>query len=64
MILISTDLNTTYKRPIPVPSTILCTAKVERHDGRKLYMRATIEDGEGLVYTTGEAMFVEIKPRV
>ncbi|KAF2828533.1 hypothetical protein CC86DRAFT_380458 [Ophiobolus disseminans] len=54
-------LNTTYKRPIPTPSTILCTAKVERQDGRKLFIRATIEDGAGGIYTIGEAMFLGVK---
>lgn len=54
----------TYKRPIPAPSTILCTAKVTRHDGRKIFMRATIEDGEGVVYTTADGMFIEVKPKL
>jgi thioesterase superfamily protein 4 len=62
--LMSVDLNISYKRPIPTPSTVLCTAKVERQDGRKLYIRATIEDGAGVIYTVGEAMFVEIKSRL
>jgi thioesterase superfamily protein 4 len=58
------DLNTTYKKPIPTPGPILCTAKVERQDGRKLFVRATIEDGSGTIYTIGEALFVRIKPRL
>jgi thioesterase superfamily protein 4 len=62
--LISVDLNISYKRPIPTPSTVLCTANVERQDGRKLYIRSTIEDGAGVTYTVGEAMFVEIKSRL
>jgi thioesterase superfamily protein 4 len=37
---------------------------MERQDGRKLYVRATIEDGAGTVYTIGECMFVQIKPRI
>ena len=58
------DLNTAYKKPIPVPGPVLCTAKMERQDGRKLYVRATIEDGAGTVYTIGECMFVQMKPRL
>ncbi|KAF1365268.1 hypothetical protein EJ07DRAFT_161345 [Lizonia empirigonia] len=57
-------LNTTYKKPVPVPGPLLCTAKIERLDGRKLYICATIEDGTGVVYTTGECMFVEVKPKL
>lgn len=60
----ATDLNTTYKKPVPVPGPLLCTAKIEQLDGRKLYIRATIEDGTGVVYTTGECMFVEVKPKL
>ncbi|CAO2647839.1 Nn.00g087610.m01.CDS01 [Neocucurbitaria sp. VM-36] len=54
-------LNTNYKKPIPTPGFLLCTAKIERQDGRKLFIRASIEDGKGTVFTTGEAMFVEVK---
>lgn len=58
------DLNTVYKKPIPVPGPVLCTARIDRQDGRKVYVRATIEDGEGTVYTTAESMFVSSKPRL
>jgi thioesterase superfamily protein 4 len=58
------DLNTTYKKPVPTPGALLCTAKVERQEGRKLYIRATIEDGAGTVYTTGEGLFIGVKPRL
>ncbi|KAH7088291.1 HotDog domain-containing protein [Paraphoma chrysanthemicola] len=58
-------LNTIYKNPVPAPGTIKCTAKLERRDGRKLYVRSTIENGAtGVVCTIGEAMFVEVKPRL
>ncbi|KAJ4994150.1 thioesterase superfamily protein [Stagonosporopsis vannaccii] len=60
----ATDLNTVYKKPIPVPGPVLCTVTIERQDGRKLYVRATIEDGEGTVYTTADCMFVEIRPKL
>ncbi|KAF1831350.1 hypothetical protein BDW02DRAFT_57899 [Decorospora gaudefroyi] len=54
-------LNTAYKKPVPTPGKLLCTAKIERQDAgnRKLYVRATIEDGEGTTYTIGEALFVK-----
>ncbi|EAT84575.1 hypothetical protein HBI56_179300 [Parastagonospora nodorum] len=57
-------LNTTYKKPIPVPGTILCTARFEREEGRKLYVRGTIEDGSGTIYTIGEALFIKLKPKM
>ncbi|KAF1978533.1 hypothetical protein BU23DRAFT_549960 [Bimuria novae-zelandiae CBS 107.79] len=52
-------LNTTYKKPVPTPSTVLCTVKILRRERNKIYLRATIEDGEGTVFTTAEGMFVE-----
>ncbi|KAF1947647.1 hypothetical protein EJ02DRAFT_417161 [Clathrospora elynae] len=59
-------LNTSYKKPVPTPGLLLCTAKIEQQqqDGRKLYVRATIEDGTGTIYTTGEAMFVRATTRL
>ncbi|KAF2852894.1 hypothetical protein T440DRAFT_358290, partial [Plenodomus tracheiphilus IPT5] len=57
-------LNTTYRSPIPTPGVILCTAKVERAEGRKVWFRSTIEDGAGKVYTVGEALFIEIKNKL
>lgn len=49
---------------MPTPGVVLCTAKIERQDGRKLYVRATVEDGAGTVYTTGEAMFVQASTKL
>lgn len=38
---------------------LLCTTEVESIDGRKLWMKATLQDGpEGKVYATARALFV------
>ncbi|KAF2712481.1 hypothetical protein K504DRAFT_373193 [Pleomassaria siparia CBS 279.74] len=52
-------LNTNYKKPVSTPGVILCTAKFIRQDRNKIYANGTIEDGNGTVYSTGEAMFIE-----
>ncbi|KAH7400750.1 HotDog domain-containing protein [Phaeosphaeria sp. MPI-PUGE-AT-0046c] len=57
-------LNTSYKRPAPTPGALLCTARVEKQDGRKLYVRGTIEDGAGTVYTVGDGMFIKMAPKL
>ncbi|KAH9871984.1 hypothetical protein J1614_006243 [Plenodomus biglobosus] len=57
-------LNTSYRLPVPTPGVILCTAKFDRAEGRKVWLRATIEDGAGTVFTEGEAMFLEIKNKL
>ncbi|USP73827.1 hypothetical protein yc1106_01101 [Curvularia clavata] len=59
-------LNVTYKKPMPTPGTYLCTVKIEREagSGRKLFFRATIGDGNGTVYTIGEALFIRVTGRL
>ena len=55
-----TDLNTNYKKPLPTPGVVLCKATLDRVVRNKIYVRASIEDGNGTVYTTGEGMFVSV----
>lgn len=54
------DLNTNYKKPVPTPGVVLCTASWVKQDRNKIYVNATIEDGQGKVYTMGEGMFIEV----
>ncbi|KAF2444707.1 hypothetical protein P171DRAFT_280828 [Karstenula rhodostoma CBS 690.94] len=57
-------LNTTYKKPVPAPATVLCTVRLIRRERNKLYLRATVEDGQGTLFTIGDAMFVEVKSKI
>ncbi|KAF2738082.1 hypothetical protein EJ04DRAFT_429744 [Polyplosphaeria fusca] len=57
-------LTTNYKKPVPTPGIIMCTARFIRQERNKTYVEGTIEDGMGTVYTTGEAMFVEVKTKL
>lgn len=57
-------LNVTYKKPLPLPSIALSTAKFTKVDGRKHYVRGTLEDGNGQIYAIAEALFVEMKPKI
>ena len=51
-----------YKKPLPTPSVVMIKAKLDpRSGGRKLYIRATLEDGNGTEFTTTEALFLEVK---
>lgn len=51
-----------YKKPIPTPSVILCRSTLdEKSQGRKMWTSATLEDGEGGIYATGTALFIETK---
>jgi thioesterase superfamily protein 4 len=42
----------------------MCTAKIERQDGRKVYVHATIEDGSGMVYSIGKGLFIEVRSKL
>ncbi|KAJ4305298.1 hypothetical protein N0V90_000829 [Kalmusia sp. IMI 367209] len=57
-------LNISYKKPLPAPGIVLCTAKIVRRERNKIHMRATVEDGEGTVFTVGEGMFVEVNTKL
>ena len=54
-------LKVDYKKPVPTPGLVLCRAWIETTEGRKMFGRGTVEDGEGTVMATGEALFVVIE---
>jgi len=54
-------LNTTYLRPVRTPGTILVVARTVRAEGRKIWVEAYMEDGEGEKLAKAEALFVETK---
>ena len=54
-----------YKKMLPTPSVVLCRAWVEKEpEGRKVWVRASVEDGQGGVYATGRTLFIKIKPKL
>jgi thioesterase superfamily protein 4 len=58
-------LNVTYKRPVPTPGVVLCRTWLEsRSCGRKLWLRGTVEDGQGGVYAEAESLVIEVKKMV
>ena len=56
------NLNIDYLKPLAVPAWVLVRSHVERHEGRKVFIRGTVENGEGVVYAKSVALF--IKPKV
>ncbi|CAF0724436.1 unnamed protein product [Adineta ricciae] len=55
------NLNVDYKKPLLTPAWILVRAHVERVDGRKAYIHASVENGEDEIYA--EAVVLYIKPK-
>jgi acyl-coenzyme A thioesterase PaaI-like protein len=57
------SLEVAYKAKIAADSTILCTAIVDKVEGRKMYMTAELRDGpNGKIFATSKALFV--RPRL
>ncbi|KAJ9164748.1 hypothetical protein NKR19_g1013 [Coniochaeta hoffmannii] len=54
-------LNTSYKGKVTTPGTYLVVARMGKVDGRKLFISATVEDGQGAVLAKGEALFIGLK---
>lgn len=55
------SLKINYRKPVPTPGIVLCRASLIKIAGRKVWVDATIEDGDGVVYATGETMFLKSK---
>ncbi|QSZ30436.1 hypothetical protein DSL72_004959 [Monilinia vaccinii-corymbosi] len=53
-------LNITYRKPVRTPGVVLGRSWVERREGRKVFGKATIEDGKGMVLTSAEGLFVSV----
>jgi acyl-coenzyme A thioesterase PaaI-like protein len=54
-------LKVDYKKPIPTPVVMMCRGWVEKMEGRKIYGKGTVEDGEGGIMAVGEALFIIIE---
>jgi len=57
-------MNTSYRKRVPTPGVILCRARLEKVDGRKVFVYATIEDGKDTIFTVGQSMFLEIRNKL
>lgn len=61
-IAVTANLNSNYKAQIPVETTILLRAEITKVEGRKAWVRATVEDvGNEQVYVMADALFVQPK---
>lgn len=54
-------LKVDYKMPIPTPCYLLARTVLEgRSEGRKQWLKGSLEDGKGMVYVTAESLVVEV----
>lgn len=50
-------------QPLPAATLVNCTAEVESHEGRKIWVKAELTDAPGgSVFATSRALFVIPKP--
>jgi len=54
-------LNIQYKKPIRTPTVLLVKSRLTRREGKKLFGQASLEDGNGTVYATAEALFILVE---
>lgn len=54
-------LTVNYHKPLPANKWIVVRAKVVKQVNRKSYVAASIEDGNGNIYATGDALFIKPK---
>lgn len=47
-----------YKRPVNTPCVILVRAWQISYSGRKVWVKACIENGDGLAYATAKSLFI------
>jgi len=58
--IVTANLNVTYLKPVPTPSTILVSAKFKEIAGRKMFLLATVEDSSGVALARAEGLWVRI----
>lgn len=53
-----------YRAPIKTPGIVLARATVSKVEGRKVTVKATIEDGKGGVFADGEVLYIIARPKI
>lgn len=56
------NLSVDYRKPIPAPGVVLCRSWIKKVEGRKRYVRCTLEGPSGVLYVDANALFLEFKP--
>ena len=62
---ITVTLNTTFRQPVRTPSVVLCRVWMEKEpQGRKAWVQASIEDGNGGVYASADSFILRMKGKL
>ena len=62
--IVTAYMNTNYRKSMRTPGFILAKAHLDgaRSGGRKIFVKASLEDGKGAVLTEVEVLFIEVEP--
>ncbi|KAK3294808.1 HotDog domain-containing protein [Chaetomium fimeti] len=52
-------MHTSFLKPVMLPGPVIVRSRVIRRERRKIYVRGTVEDGEGTIMAESEAMLVD-----
>ncbi|EQC27838.1 hypothetical protein, variant 3 [Saprolegnia diclina VS20] len=56
------NLNVNFRKPLPAQTLAIVTTELERIEGRKVYLKAKVQDAEGNTYTEATSLFIMPKP--
>jgi uncharacterized protein (TIGR00369 family) len=60
---VTANLNVNYRRPFRADNWIVLNAKIDKVEGRKLFMSATISDENGEILSDCTTLFITPKPK-
>ncbi|KAK7905589.1 hypothetical protein LTR67_000312 [Exophiala xenobiotica] len=58
------ELTIKYRRPVPTGEVLLVRTWIDKMEGRKIVVRAVVEDQDGQVLSEGLALFIALRPGV
>jgi len=62
---VTVTLSVNFRRPVLTPAVVLCRAWMEKEpQGRKGWVKATIEDGKGGVHASAEGFILKMKQKL
>lgn len=61
---VTAELTIKYRRPVPTGETLLVYAWIEKVEGRKIFVKGTVEGEERQILSEGYGSFVALKPGV
>ncbi len=59
---VTANLNVNYRAPLPMNTTCILQSKLIRHEGRKMFMEATMHDLHGTKIADSTSLFISLRP--